>query len=92
MRKSLGSEREAQLNFESPKKGNLVARLRDTATGPVAQSPLRKPQSSASLTKLLRPIVEFLQTFFAHTGPDVYQTGLEVFESNGSDLIRRHVQ
>lgn len=43
------------------------------------------------LTELLGPVFEFLQALLAHTGTDVGQTGVEVFDADGPDVFRRHV-
>ena len=44
------------------------------------------------LTELLGPVLEFLQALLAHTGTDIGQTGVEVFDADGSDVFWRHVQ
>jgi hypothetical protein len=45
-----------------------------------------------SLTELLGPVFEFFQALFAHTGTDVGQTGVEVFDADGPDVFWRHVK
>ena len=44
------------------------------------------------LTELLGPVFEFFQALFAHTGTDVGQTGVEVFDADGPDVFWRHVK
>ena len=44
------------------------------------------------LTKLLGPVLKLLQALFAHTGADIRQTGVEVFDANGPDVFWRHVK
>lgn len=44
------------------------------------------------LTKLLGPVFEFFQALLAHTGTDIGQTGVEVFDADGPDVFWRHVQ
>lgn len=47
--------------------------------------------STTSLTKFLRPLLEFLETLLADTRSDIDQTGLEIFELNRSNLVHRHI-
>ena len=44
------------------------------------------------LTELLGPIFEFFQALLTYTGPNIGQTGVEVFDADRSDVFWRHVQ
>lgn len=49
-------------------------------------------QSAPSFPEFLGPILEFLQTLFAHAGANVDQARLEICELDGPDLVHGHVQ
>ena len=44
------------------------------------------------LAELLGPVFEFLQALLADTGPNIGQTGVEVFDADGPDVFWRHVK
>lgn len=44
------------------------------------------------LTELLGPIFKFFQALLTYTGPNIGQTGVEVFDADRSDVFWRHVQ
>lgn len=43
-------------------------------------------------TKLLGPILKFLETLLADTGTNIDQASLKILKLNGSNLIHRHVE
>lgn len=48
--------------------------------------------SASPLAKFPRPVLEFFEPLFAHTGSDVHQTGFEVLHPNGADFVGGHVE
>jgi hypothetical protein len=51
-----------------------------------------EPALSPTLTKLLCPILKFLQTLLANTRSDIYQTRLKVDGLDWTNLIHGHVK
>ena len=47
---------------------------------------------TSTLTKLLCPILEFLQTLLADTRSDIYQAGLEILKLDRANLVHRHLK